>query len=82
MKKLTIAVSALVLFGCANSDERITKKTADYFNVPASEVNLKHAEKNALDTYWRVEINNEEYACNADDMLRDLKCIPMSATHN
>jgi hypothetical protein len=82
MKKLTIAVSALVLFGCANSDERITQKTADYFNVPLSEVNLEHAEKNALDTYWRVKINNEEYACYADDMLRDLKCRALSATSN
>jgi len=74
MKKTILVLSALVLFGCANSDERIASKTAQYLNVPVEKIKLKSAEKNALDTNWTVQVNESEYTCSADDMLRDMKC--------
>lgn len=73
---LTLGISTLSLFGCANTSANLQRETARYIGgISSEQVTVSDVQRGLTDVKWNAATPNGLYTCEADDMVRRVNCI-------
>lgn len=77
MQLICISIVALVLFGCANTNDNIKIETARSIggNISPEDVTLTEIDRGMTTVKWKAAAPSGNFACSADDMLRRVLCV-------
>lgn len=72
-----VSIIALVLLGCANTNDNIKFETARSVggNVSPEEVVITDVDRGMTTVKWKATVPNGNFVCSADDMLHKVLCI-------
>ncbi|APC97068.1 hypothetical protein [Francisella frigiditurris] len=68
--------SSLILASCASSETGLKQATANNIGgVLSNDVAVSDIDRGATTVSWKAKVNNTNYSCESDDMVRKVNCV-------
>lgn len=65
-----------MLASCASSEAGLKRATASNVgNVLSNDVTVSDIDRSALSVSWKAKVNNINYSCESDDMIKKVNCV-------